>query len=161
MPTASTKKEMMIVAIDYFTKWIKAEALSSTKDAYIERFIWKNIICRFGCSQLIVTEKFLGKQITVFLANYCIKQHLSTPIYRQGNGQTEASNKIVLHYLKKRLKDAESKWVDELPRVLWAYRTTKMRSTGETPFFLAYGTEAIIPPQIVVPSMSIEVGSLD
>ncbi|KAI5312419.1 hypothetical protein L3X38_041592 [Prunus dulcis] len=45
--------------------------------------------------------------------------------------------------------------------VLWAYRTTKRRSTGETPFSLAYGTEVIIPPHITVPSISLEVGSID
>ncbi|KAI5325335.1 hypothetical protein L3X38_034409 [Prunus dulcis] len=53
--------------------------------------------------------------------------------------------------LEKRLAGAEGKWVDELPGVLWAYRTTKRRSTGETPFSLAFGIEAIIPPHITVP----------
>ncbi|CAL8157573.1 unnamed protein product [Prunus armeniaca] len=155
---------MMIVATDYFTKWIKADALSFTKEADVERFIWKNIICIFGCPQSIVTDngtQFVGRQITAFFAKYGIKQHLSTPRYPQGNGQAEASNKIVLDCLKKRLEGAEGKWVDELPGVLWAYRTTKRRSTGETPFSLAYGTEAIIPPHITVFSMSIEVGNLD
>ena len=56
MPTAPANKEMMIVAADYFTKWIEAEALSSTKEADVERFIWKNIIYRFGCPQSIVTD---------------------------------------------------------------------------------------------------------
>ncbi|CAL2227389.1 unnamed protein product [Prunus armeniaca] len=100
-------------------------------------------------------------QITAFFAKYGIKQHRSTPRYPQGNGQAEASNKIVLDCLKKRLEGAEGKWVDELPGVLWAYRTTKRRSIGETPFSLACGTKAIIPPHITVTSMSIEVGSLD
>ncbi|KAI5350449.1 hypothetical protein L3X38_003340 [Prunus dulcis] len=49
MPMAPAKKEMMIVATDYFTKWIEAEALSSTKEADVERFIWRKIICRCGC----------------------------------------------------------------------------------------------------------------
>ncbi|CAL2276517.1 unnamed protein product [Prunus armeniaca] len=56
---------------------------------------------------------------------------------------------------------AKGKWVDELPEVLWAYRTTKRRSTGKTSFSLAYGTEAIISPHIKVPSISLEVGSVD
>ncbi|XP_034219224.1 uncharacterized protein LOC117630638 [Prunus dulcis] len=133
LPPAPAKKEMMIVATDYFTKWIEAEALSSTKEA----------------------------DITAFFAKYKIKQHLSTPRYPQGNGQAEASNKVILDCLKKRLEGAEGKWVDELPGVLWAYRTTKRRSTSETPFSLAYGTEAIIPPHITVPSISLEVGSVD
>ncbi|CAL2229137.1 unnamed protein product [Prunus armeniaca] len=70
---------MMIIATDYFTKWIEAEALSSTKEADVEQFIWRNIICRFGCPQ------FIGKQITTFFAKYKIKQHLSTPRYPQGH----------------------------------------------------------------------------
>ncbi|CAL8082896.1 unnamed protein product [Prunus armeniaca] len=66
MPTALAKKEMMIVATDYFTKWIEAEALSSTKKADVEWFIWRNIICRFGYPQLLVTDnasQFIDKQI--------------------------------------------------------------------------------------------------
>ena len=73
MPTAPANKEMMIVATDYFTKWIEAEALSSTKEADVERFIWKNIICRFGCPQSIVTDngtQFVGRQITAFFTKY-------------------------------------------------------------------------------------------
>ncbi|CAL9004916.1 unnamed protein product [Prunus brigantina] len=164
LPPAPAKKEMMIVATDYFTKWIEAEALSSTKEADMERFIWRNIICRFGCPQSLVTDngsQFIGKQITAFFAKYKIMQHLSTPRYPQGNGPDEASNKVILDCLKKKLEGAEGKWVDELPEVLWAYRTTKRRSTGETPFSLAYGTEAIIPPHVAVPSIGIEVGSIE
>ncbi|KAI5314006.1 hypothetical protein L3X38_043182 [Prunus dulcis] len=110
LPPSPAKKEMMIVATDYFTKWIEAEALSSTKEADVERFIWRNIICRFGCPQLLVTDncsQFIGKQITAFFAKYKIKQHLSTPRYPQGNGQSEASNKVILDCLKKRLEGAE------------------------------------------------------
>ncbi|CAL2239111.1 unnamed protein product [Prunus armeniaca] len=155
---------MMIVATDYFAKWIEAEALSSTKEADVEQFIWRNIICRFGCPQSLVTDngsQFIGKQITAFFAKYKIKQHLSTPRYPQGNGQAEASNKVILNCLKKRLEGIEGKWVDELPGVLWAYRTTKRRSIGQTPFSLAYRTEAIIPPHVTVPSIGIEVGNIE
>ncbi|CAL2254387.1 unnamed protein product [Prunus armeniaca] len=145
LPQAPAKKEMMIVATDYFTKWIEAEALSFTKEA-------DSLVTDNG-------SQFIGKQITVFFKKYGIKQHLSTPRYPQGNGQAVASNKIILDCLKKRLEGAEGKWVDELPGVLWAYRTTKRRSTGETKFSLAYGTEAIIPPHIIVPSIGIEQNS--
>ncbi|KAI5317570.1 hypothetical protein L3X38_037277 [Prunus dulcis] len=72
---------MMIVAIYYFTKWIEAEALSFTKEADVEQFIWRNVICRFGRPQSLVTDngsQFIGKQITTFFAKYKIKQHLST-----------------------------------------------------------------------------------
>ncbi|CAL8119129.1 unnamed protein product [Prunus armeniaca] len=56
LPPVPAKKDMMIVTIDYFTKWIEAEALSSIKEADVERFIWKNIIYRFGCPQSLITD---------------------------------------------------------------------------------------------------------
>ncbi|KAI5317557.1 hypothetical protein L3X38_037264 [Prunus dulcis] len=164
LPLAPAKKNMMIFATDYFTKWIKAEALTSTEEVDVERLIWRNIICWFGCPQSLVTDygsQFIGKHITTFFTNYKIKQHVSTPRCPQGNGQADASNKVILDCLKKRLEGAEGKWVDELPGVLWAYRTTKRRSTGKTPFSLAYGIEAIIPLHIIVPSISLEVGGVD
>ena len=47
--------------------------------------------------------------------------------------------------LKKNLDDAKGRWVEELPHVLWTYRTTPRRSIGETPFSMTYGAETIIP----------------
>ena len=69
----------------------------------------------------------------------------STLAYPQGNGQVETINKVIVNGLKKRLDDAKGIWVEELPHVLWAYQTTPRRSTGETPFSMTYGAEAIIP----------------
>ncbi|CAL2259781.1 unnamed protein product [Prunus armeniaca] len=57
----------MIVATDYFTKWIEVEALFSIKEADVVRFIWRNIICRFGCPQSLATDnnsQSIGRQIT-------------------------------------------------------------------------------------------------
>ncbi|KAI5317411.1 hypothetical protein L3X38_037118 [Prunus dulcis] len=120
LPPAPAKKDMMIIATNYFTKWIEAEALSSTKEVNVERFVWRKIIYWFGCPQSLVIDsgsQFIGKQITAFFAKYKIKQHRSTSRYPQGNGQAEASNKIILDCLKKRLEGTEWKWIDELPKV--------------------------------------------
>ena len=54
--------------------------------------------------------------------------------------------------LKKRLDDAKGRWVEELAHVLWTYRTTPRRSTGETPFLMTYGAEAVIPLEINFPT---------
>ena len=55
--------------------------------------------------------------------------------------------------LKKRLDDAKGKWIEELPHVLWTYRTTPRKSTGETPFSMTYGVEAIILLENGFPTM--------
>ncbi|XP_075670389.1 uncharacterized protein LOC142640190 [Castanea sativa] len=79
---------------------------------------------------------------------YCgklgIRNRYSMPAYSQGNGQAEATNKVIVSGLKKRLDDVKGKWVDELPRVLWSYRTTPRRLTRETSFSMTYRAEAVI-----------------
>ena len=52
-----------------------------------------------------------------------------------------------------RLNDAKGKWVEELPHVLWMYRTTLRRSTGETPFSMMYRAEAVIPLETGFPML--------
>ena len=55
--------------------------------------------------------------------------------------------------LKKRLDDVKGKWVEELPHVLWTYRTTPRRSTEKTPFSMTYGAEAVIPLETGFPTL--------
>ena len=53
-------------------------------------------------------------------------------------------NNVIMKGLKRRLEGAKGNWAEELPNVLWAYRTTPRRSIRETPFSLTYGAEAVI-----------------
>ena len=65
-------------------------------------------------------------------------------------------NRSLLKIIKTRLEGAKGIWPDELPSVLWAYRTTARTPTGETPFRLAYGTEAVIPAEVGLTSYRVE-----
>ena len=47
-------------------------------------------------------------------------------------------------------------WVDELPMVLWAHRTTPKEVTGETPFSLIFGTKVVVPTEVEFPSYRVE-----
>ena len=141
LPTAAAQKKFLLVATDYFSKWVEAEAYASIKDKNVKRFVWKNIVCRFGIPQAIIADN--GPQFDSFaFKDFCAELHInnlySTPRYPQGNGKVEATNKTLLSALKKRLEKAKGKWVEKLPSVLWAYRTTPGRPTGNTLFALAY-----------------------
>ena len=59
--------------------------------------------------------------------------------------KSKTVNKVIVSGLKKRLYDAKEKWVEELSHVLWTYQTIPCWSTGETPFSMTYGAEAVIP----------------
>ncbi|XP_065627547.1 uncharacterized protein LOC136066723 [Quercus suber] len=60
----------------------------------------------------------------------------------------QVANRSLLKIIKTRLKKAKGVWPDELPRVLWAYKTTMMTLTWETPFKIAYRSEAVIPTEV-------------
>ena len=156
LPIAPTQKKLLLVATDYFSKWIKAEAFSSIKDRDVTQFIWKNIVCRFGIPRSIETDngpQFDNRVYRNFCQELKIKNLYSIPRYPQSNGLAEASNKTLLTTLKKRLDSAKGKWVDELPGVLWAYRTTTRKPTGISPFTITYRMEAIIPTEIGMPTI--------
>nr|CAN73595.1 hypothetical protein VITISV_004697 [Vitis vinifera] len=151
LPAAPAQKKFLLVATDYLSKWVEAEAYASIKDKDVTKFVWKNIVCRFGIPQTIIADN--GPQFdSIAFRNFCselkIRNSYSTPRYPQSNGQAEATNKTLITALKKRLEQAKGKWVEELPGVLWAYRTTPGRPTGNTPFALAYGMDAVIPTEI-------------
>ncbi|XP_074297652.1 uncharacterized protein LOC141628400 [Silene latifolia] len=76
----------------------------------------------------------------------------STPRNPQSNGQAESRNKIIVENLKKKLEEIGGKWAEELPLVLWADRTTPKVATGQTPFSLVFGAEAVIPSEVRVPT---------
>ena len=88
--------------------------------------------------------QFDSKMFRRYCGELGITNRYSTPAYPQRNGEADAVNKVIVSGLKKRLDDAKGKWVEELPHVLWTYRTTPRRSTKETPFSMTYGAEVVI-----------------
>ncbi|XP_057803371.1 uncharacterized protein LOC131018675 [Salvia miltiorrhiza] len=148
LPIAPGQKVYMLAVTDYFSKWIEAESFHQVRDKEVKGFIWKNVICRYGVPKEIVTDngsQFISADFQDFCRFWNIKLSFSTPMYPQANGQAESSNKTIMNTLKKRLEKAKGRWADELPGVLWSYRTTTRTSTGETPFSLAYGVRGSNP----------------
>ena len=114
------------------------------------------MVTRFGIPKILISDngtQFDGRLFRGFCEDLKLEFYNSTPAYPQSNGQAEASNKTIQYGLKKRLEKAKGKWAEELPSVLWAYRTTPRRSTGETPFALAYGMEAVILVKVSMPTL--------
>nr|GEW91726.1 reverse transcriptase domain-containing protein [Tanacetum cinerariifolium] len=97
------KVKFLIVAMDYFTKWIEAKAVATITG-------------------------------------------------NQSNGLVERANRSLREGIKARLGEENKNWVEELPHVLWAHRTMIKSSHGDTPFSLTYGTEAVIPAEIGMPT---------
>ena len=143
--------KFLLVAIDYFTKWVEVEPLVVIIEDKIQTFIWKNIVCWFGIPRTIISEngrQFDSRKFKEFCAELGIQNHYSSLGHPQANGQIEVTNHTLLKLIKAQLEGAKSVWPEELPGVLWAYRTTARTPIEETPFKLAFGTEAVIPAKI-------------
>ena len=155
-PKAVGNKRFLLVGTDYFTKWVEAEPLVNIRDVDAKKFVWKNIVTRFGIPHTLISNnglQFDSKAFRRYCSELGITNRYSTPAYPQGNGQVEAVNKVIVNGLKKRLDDVKGRWVEELPNVLWTYRTTPRRSTRETPFSMTYGAEAVIPLETNFPTL--------
>ena len=92
--------------------------------------------------------QFDSKDFRKYCSDPGIKNRYSSPAYPQSNGQAKTTNKVIVNGLKKRLQGMKGRWTEEFSNVLWAYRTTPWRSTGETPYSLTYGAEVVLLVEI-------------
>ncbi|GKE75117.1 reverse transcriptase domain-containing protein, partial [Tanacetum coccineum] len=122
------KVKFLIVAIDYFTKWIEVKAVVTISGDQVKKFVWDNIVCRFGLPEEIISDN--GKQFG------------GDPFKDWSLGEG----------IKARLGEGNKNWMEELPHVLSAHRTMTKSSNDDTPFSLTYGTEAVIPAKIEMPT---------
>ena len=143
--------KFLVVGIDYFTKWVEAEPLANITQQNVKNFVWKNIVCRFRVPKVLVSDngrQFDNTLFRDFCAHFRIQNYYSSPAHPQANSQAEVANRFLLKIIKTQLEGAKGVWPNELPGVLWAYRTIVRTDTGETPFKLAYRSEAVIPAKV-------------
>ena len=148
--------KFLLVAIDYFTKWVEAKALATITETRVQNFVWKNIVCRFRIPRTIISDnsrQFNNQAFRSFYSNLGIKNKYFSPGHPQANGQIEVTNRTLLRLIKSRLVGAKGAWPEELPNVLWAYRMTARTPMGETSFNLTYGTEAVILVEVGLTSL--------
>ena len=84
LPAAAAQKKFLLVAIDYFSKSVEAEAYASIKDKDLTKFVWKNVICRFGILQTIIADndpQFDSITFRNFCSELNIQNLYSTPHY--------------------------------------------------------------------------------
>ena len=143
--------KFLVVGIDYFTKWVEVEPLANITQQNVKNFVWKNIVCRFGVPKVLVSDngrQFDNTLFRDFCAHFGIQNHYSSPVHPQANGQAEVANRSLLKIIKTRLEGAKGVWPNELLGIPWVYRTIVRTPSGETPFKLAYASEAVIPAEV-------------
>ena len=98
---------------------------------------------------------FVNQTVKALTTKLQVQHKRSTPYHPQVNGPIEAFNKILEITLPKVCNTNRDDWDLKIPTVLWAYHTTCKRLTGQTPFTLGCGKQAIMPMEYIVPSLCI------
>ncbi|KAK9002759.1 hypothetical protein V6N11_060340 [Hibiscus sabdariffa] len=138
-PKASNGHRFIFVAIDYFTKWVEAASYASITRATVVRFLKREIICRYGMPERIISDN---------------AKNLNNTAIEGMNGAVEAANKNIKKIVAK-MAVTYKDWHKKLSFDLLAYRTSVRTSTGATPFSLVYGMEAVLPIEVEIPSLRV------
>ncbi|GJZ22777.1 reverse transcriptase domain-containing protein [Tanacetum coccineum] len=142
--------------MDYFTKWIEAKPVAPIIGNQIKKFVWDNIVCRFGLPGYIISDngkQFRDDPFKDWCEKLCINQHFAYVKHPQTNDLVERANRSLGEGIKARLDARSKNWMEELPHVLWAHCTMIKSSNEDTPITLTYGTEVVIPAEIGMPTL--------
>jgi len=98
----------LVVAIEYFTKWIEAEHMAQITTQKVQHFVWKNIVCHFGVPNRLVSDndtQFVSQQLGKLCTKLDIKQVFASMENPQTNGQVEGFAKRFKEEVGKSYRD--------------------------------------------------------
>ena len=101
-------------------------------------------------------KQFNCKSVRAFCAIYSITPKYVSMLHPQANGQVERTNKTIKASIKTHIDRLNGKWADKLPNIIWGYRMTKRSLTKESPFCMAFGTEAVLPIELEIPNFRVQ-----
>ncbi|GKC38874.1 reverse transcriptase domain-containing protein [Tanacetum coccineum] len=154
------EKEILAVVEEEGNTWMTPICEYLTKEILLAdkkkaRAIRRKAV-RFGLPGEIVSDngkQFRDNPFKDWCEKLCIRQCFASVKHPQTNGLVERANRSLGEGIKARLDERSKDWIEELSHVLWSHRTMIKSSNGETPFSLTYGTEAVIPAEIGMPTL--------
>lgn len=146
LPGSTKNYKYILVIIDAFTKFcILYPQATVTAEETKQNF--KNFVSVFGTPSKIISDagtNFTAKTFKTFLEHFGIEMHVTTPGVHRSNGQIERYMRTITNLLRVEARKA-SDWPNKLWKVQLVLNTTKQKTTGCSPFKLAFGHEGQTP----------------
>nr|GEX54788.1 reverse transcriptase domain-containing protein [Tanacetum cinerariifolium] len=150
-PFPSSKgNKYILVAVDYLSKWVEAEALPTNDARVVVKFL-KTLFSQFGTPKVIISDRgthFCNDQFARVMSKYGVTHRLSTEYHPQTSGQVEVTNRGLKQILERTVGENRALWSDKLEDALWAFRTAFKTSVGYTPYQLVYGKACHLPLEL-------------
>nr|KYP63437.1 hypothetical protein KK1_018006 [Cajanus cajan] len=140
-PKALNRHRFFLVAIDYFTKWVKTVSYAHLTKKVVVNFVKKNIIYGYKILDRMITDN--GSNLTIKMIielyeSFKIQHHNSSPY------KPNINKKYQENYLH-----------EMLPFALHGYQTSICTLMGAMPFSLVYGMEVVLPIEVEIPSLRV------
>jgi transposase InsO family protein len=155
-PFQNSKKgyKYVLTCVDHFSSWVEAAPLRSITAEEVIKTFHSLIISRHGCPEKLLTDQgrqLIAGSIHELCELYNIQKLDTTAYHPQCNGKTEKFNQFLVRTLSIVLNKAHSNWDEELDNVLFTYRVGFNRTLKESPFYLIYGHDPLLPQDLFIP----------
>ena len=153
LPTSEEGNKYLLIAADYFTKWVEAYAIPNQEAVTVADVLVKEFVCRYGVPLFIHSDQGRNFESAVF-GEMCrllgISKTRTTPLHPQSDGMVERFNQTIENQLSKYVEDHQHDWDKYIPFLMMAYRTAVHESTGHSPAQLMLGRHLRLPIDLVI-----------
>ncbi|GJX53724.1 reverse transcriptase domain-containing protein [Tanacetum coccineum] len=146
----SRGNKYILVAVDYVSKWVEAQALPTNDARVVVKFL-KGLFARFGVPKALISDRgthFCNSHLEKDLLRYGVTHRISTAYHPQTNGQIKVTNRAINCILERSVGYNPKDWSEKLNDALWAFRTAYKTLTGCTPFRMVYRKACHLPVEI-------------
>ena len=147
----------VLVCIDLYTSWVEAAPLRTLTAVEVMNEFFKLIICRHGCPMKVLSDRgkqFESKLFAKFCKQFNIIHVMASAYHHQTNGKVERFNKFLENSLALVIKKDQSNWCSLLDNCIFTYRVSISRMLDESPFYLIYGRDPILPADLMIAGVS-------
>nr|GEU82110.1 reverse transcriptase domain-containing protein [Tanacetum cinerariifolium] len=148
--SSSRGNRYILLAIDYLSKWVEANALPTNDARVVVKFL-KSLFARFGTPRAIISDRgtyFCNDKFAKVMSKYGVTHCLATAYHPQTSGQVEVSNQGLKRILERTVGENRASWSVKLKDALWAFRTAYKTPIGCTPYKLVYGKSCHLPIEL-------------
>lgn len=153
LPLTANGNRYVVCFVDYFTKWVEAFPVADQRADTIAKLFVEHVVCRHGVPEELLSDRganFLSDLIQSVCDILGVKKINTSGYHPQTDGLVEKFNSTLINMIAKCCEISHHDWDEQLPFLLFAYRSSVQESTKESPFFLLHGRDPRLPTETVL-----------